>query len=353
MLNCEFEEGFETFSVVQPGLMTTVQDKGRFFYQWLGMPISGALDQSAYRIGNILLGQDENAACLEMTFCGPQLKILRDTQTVLTGADMNPKLNGNPFPMWTVARARAGDFLSCGQARSGCRAYLSVLGGVNVPMVLGSRSTNLRLKIGGFQGRALLADDCLSTLAGEKDSNHVEGRSLPGEFLPSYPASVAVRVILGPQKDYFDQKGIETFFQSSYQVTSEANREGFRLEGLFVEIKKGRRKSIPSEACPPGGIQIRPNGKPIILLNDLGGGGYAKIAHIISSDLSKIAQLKPGDQIAFRPTTLSEAHQVMREEEEKTKQLGQTLGLPLKKRETGATGESLLNSERKGGKRSL
>jgi antagonist of KipI len=321
ILDHDLSRGIETFSVEQSGLLTTVQDRGRFLCQWMGMPVSGALDQQAYRIGNILLAQDENKAGLEITYGGPQLKVLSDTQMVVTGADVGPKLNGNPFPMWTVIKARAGDFVTTGQARSGCRAYLCVKGGIEVPFIMGSRSTNLRLRIGGFQGRALRSGDRLIATAFRDCREKMEARSVPGGLIPSYPASVEVKVIQGPQRDYFDKRGVEAFWGSSYQVTAEANREGIRLEGPSVEIKKGKKKSIPSEACPPGGIQIRPNGKPIILMNDLGGGGYAKIAMIIFSDLPKVAQLKPGDKIVFSPIALPEAHEILREEEESLERL--------------------------------
>ena len=315
------------FSVQQPGPMTTVQDRGRFLYQWMGMPISGALDQYAYRVGNILLMQDENHACLEMTYLGPQLKVLSNTQIVVTGADVAPKWKGKPIPMWTAIALHAGDDLTIGSARSGCRAYLCVRGGIDVPQIMGSRSTNLRLKTGGFQGRVLRSGDQLSSLPCKESIEKADCQSLPGDFIPNYPSSVVVRIIPGPQKNYFDKReGIKTFLGSTYKVSAEANREGFRLDGPSVEIKKGMKKSIPSEACPPGGVQIRPNGKPIILLNDLGGGGYAKIATILSSDLPKVAQLKPGDQIIFKEVSLSEAHRVLREEENKMNRLKKLLG---------------------------
>jgi antagonist of KipI len=317
------------FSVQKPGLMTTVQDGGRFHYQWMGMPISGTLDQYAYRVGNILLRQDENHACLEITYMGPQLKVLSNTQIAVTGADVAPKRNGKPFPMWTAIGLHAGDDLTLGSACSGCRACLCVKGGIDVPQIMGSRSTNLRLKIGGFQGRILRSGDQLYSSPCEEGIEKADCRSLPNDFIPNYPPSVVVRVISGPQKNYFDKKeGIRTFFGSTYKVSAEANREGFRLDGPSVEIKKGMKKSIPSEACPPGGIQIRPNGKPIILLNDLGGGGYAKIATILSSELPTVAQLKPGDQIVFKEVSLTEAHRVLREEENKINLLKKLLGFP-------------------------
>ena len=297
--------------------MTTVQDMGRFSYRWMGMPVSGALDPYAYRIGNLLLLQDENLACLEMTYMGPRLKVLSDTRIAVTGADVIPKRNGRSFPMWTAVKLLAGDDISFGPARSGCRAYLCIRGGIDVPEIMGSRSTNVRLKLGGFQGRTLRSGDRIVALPPGDGQDKTQDSSLPTGLIPDYPSSVEARVVLGPQREYFDRGGVGIFLESSYQVTPEANREGIRLEGPSVDIRKGRKKSIPSEACPPGGVQIRPNGKPIILLNDLGGGGYAKIATILSCDLPGIAQLKPGDRIHFKKITLPEAHGILGEEVDK------------------------------------
>jgi biotin-dependent carboxylase-like uncharacterized protein len=320
----ESREGSAIFSVLQPGLMTTVQDRGRFGYQWMGMPVSGALDQWAHRAGNILLGQDENEPSLEMTYMGLNLQVLSDNQIVVTGADVTPKINGSPFPLWTVTTVHKGDVLSMGKARSGCRAYLCVKGGIDVPLIMGSRSTFLRLKIGGVQGRALLAGDRLSSRIVQDRIILPEGKSCPNGYIPTYASPTMVRVILGPQKDYFDKKeGLKIFLESSYQLTADSNREGFRLEGPLVVIKENKKKSIPSEACPPGAIQIRPNGKPIILLNDLGGGGYAKIGHIISTDLPQVAQLKPGDTIKFTLIALPEAHRLYLGNEHKFTELKQ------------------------------
>jgi biotin-dependent carboxylase-like uncharacterized protein len=317
--NHDAPSGIEVFLVQEAGVMTTVQDVRRFSYRWMGMPVSGTLDPYAYRIGNLLLLQDENLACLETTYMGPRLEVLSDIRIAVTGADVIPKRNGKPFPMWTAVNLLPGDDVSFGPARSGCRAYLCVMGGIDVPEIMGSRSTNVRLKLGGLEGRTLRSGDRIIALSPGDGQYKTQDRSLPADLIPDYPSSVEARVVLGPQREYFDRRGMGTFLGSSYQVTPEANREGIRLEGPSVDIKKGRKKSIPSEACPPGGVQIRPNGKPIILLNDLGGGGYAKIATVLSCDLPKVAQLKPGDEVTFRSIVFQEAHRILREEEERLK----------------------------------
>ena len=308
-------DSFETFLVLKPGALTTVQDQGRKFHQWMGMPVSGVLDHYAYRLGNMLLGQGEDSACLEVTFFGPELEVLHPTEIVITGADVSPILNGKHIPMWTMIPVKRGDILSFSLPQSGCRAYMCVKGGIAVNKVMGSRSTNLRLKIGGYEGRKLIEGDRLRTYQSKKKSAIKQDFTLPNEFIPKYGTKEVVRVIPGPQYNYFAQDdGFKTFFESEYQISPESNREGFRLTGPSIAIREDMPKSIPSEAFPPGGIQVRPNGQPLVMMNDLGGGGYAKIAVIISIDLPKIVQLEPGNTVIFESVTLQEAHQFLMEE---------------------------------------
>ena len=313
---------FDAFLVRQPGSMTTVQDLGRQYHQWLGMPVSGVLDHYAYRLGNMILGQEEDAACLEITFFGPEIEFLHSTEIAITGADVSPKLNGSHVPMWTMISVQSGDVLSFATPQSGCRAYLCVKGGIAVNKVMGSRSTNVRLNIGGFEGRRLMAGDRLRTYRSKKKSGVKRGITLPSEFIPKYGSEVVVRVILGPQHNYFaDNDGLKTFLESEFQISPESNREGFRLIGPLIKIREDMPKSIPSEAFPPGGIQVRPNGQPLVMMNDLGGGGYAKIAVIISIDLPKIVQLVPGNTVMFKSVKLYQAHQFIKEENNKLNRL--------------------------------
>ena len=314
----ELTESMETFSVAVPGSMTTVQDLGRVGYQWLGMPLSGALDAYAFSMGNVLLGQDRNVAGLEISFLGPKLDVLQDTEVVFTGADVHPQVNQRRIPMWTVVSVREGDRLSCRVPVAGCRSYLGVRGGIDVPEIMGSRSTNVRLKLGGLQGRPLIAGDRICSF---RSGKRRDGATLPDEFIPEYGSKAEVRVILGPQEDYFHKGVIRTFLNSTYKLTPDVNREGFRLDGPAVVIGEESPKSIPSEAIPPGGIQIRPNGQPLIIMNDLSGGGYVKIATVISTDLPKIVQLRPGDTITFKAVKLEEAHFLYRKAEEEIRQL--------------------------------
>lgn len=305
----------DTFLIRKPGPLTTVQDQGRKFYQWFGMPVSGVLDHYAYRLGNMLLDQEEDAACLEITFLGPEIEILHGTEIVITGAAVSPRLNRKPIPMWTVVSVRQGDVLSFAFPQSGCRAYLCVRGGIAVEKVMGSRSTSLRLKIGGYEGRKLMAGDRVGTYQKRKKPAARPGIALPDEFIPKYGKETVVRVILGPQDNYFaPDGGLKTFLESEYQISTESNRDGFRLMGPGIAIKEDMPKGIITEAFPSGGIQVRPNGQPLVMMNDIGGGGYPKIAVIISVDLPRIAQLKPKNTVVFKAVTLDEAHQFLRAE---------------------------------------
>jgi antagonist of KipI len=304
-----------TFEVLKAGFLTTIQDRGRFHYQWRGVSMSGALDSFSYRIGNLLVGNKDNAASLEITVVGPSFRVLQDTLIAITGANMTPMKNGASLPRWTCLRVNQGEAVSFGPLKEGCRGYLSVRHGISAPLLLGSRSTNLNSKEGGIEGRPLQKGDVLESEPLD-NGNEFERKTLSSELIPRYYKSVTVRVILGPQTRYFEKEaGIETFLQSEYVVTPQANRSGYRLDGPPIEHKQGMPTSIPSEGCCPGGIQVPENGKPIILLADQHGGGYAKIATVISTDLERVAQLKPGDKIRFERVSVATSHRILKEKE--------------------------------------
>ncbi len=298
------------FKVLAPGGFTTVQDNGRFGYQQMGIPVCGVLDSFAFTCANILVGNDENQAVLEITVMGPALEILTEMDIALTGARMGMILNDKPVEQWKSIRVKPGDVVSISQVQSGCRGYLALSGGVNVPRIMGSCSTYVGGKIGGFMGRPLKKGDILET--------HEAGvlskpRAIPDGHIPQYPASVVIRVILGPQDDYFDH-GLAALFERAYMVTAKADRMGYRLQGRAIPIRAGMPKSIVSEPSMPGSIQIPPDEQPIILLVEQTVGGYAKIATVISTDLSKVAQTTPGDTIQFEKTDLKTAHHLYEQE---------------------------------------
>ena len=301
----------ETIRIVQPGTFTTVQDLGRYGYQRYGVPVSGAMDEFALRAANALLGNPENAAVLETTLSGPYIKFLKNTWIVITGADLSPSINGDPIPRWETLEVTNGSELRFGERRDGLRSYLAIAGGIDVPVIMGSRSTYMKASIGGLAGRTLLASDVLST---SSESAKVTKLGLPtGYRSPVYGGRHTIRVILGPQQDLFDEHGITTLLGSRYTISENSDRIGYRLEG--PKISHFKNADIVSDGNPHGAIQVSGDGNPTILLSDRGTtGGYAKIATVISVDLGKLAQALPGQSIGFESVTLEHAHDILREQ---------------------------------------
>ena len=303
----------EVFEVIQPGLLTTIQDLGRQGYQRYGVPVSGAMDDYALRLGNLLVGNNEGEACLEITLLGLRLQALNDIVIAITGADLSPMLNNKPLPMWEAVTVHSGDTISFSWPKSGCRTYLAEGGGIDVPRVMGSAATYVKSQIGGLDGRSLRAGDCLRS--GKPRPGVLVRRSLPDQYIPEYKNQNELRVILGPQDDYFTQGGIHTFLHSEYTISTEMDRVGYRLHGPRIEHKAGA--DIVSDGIPLGAVQVPGDGLPIILLADRQTiGGYAKIATVITVDIPKLAQAKPEDKVRFLQTTEGEAHSALREYEQ-------------------------------------
>jgi biotin-dependent carboxylase-like uncharacterized protein len=292
--------------VLSPGPLTTVQDLGRYGYLKFGLPPSGCADEFAFRAGNVLVGNSPGCAGLEMTILGGKFEFLCDSVFALTGADMEPKINGAPCPMWRSLKAREGDILQLSYAKKGCRGYFLVSGGIDVPIVLKSRSTYLACGLGGFEGRALKAGDALERGEGEAHP----GRLIPQKFIPDYPSSLALKVVMGPQEDHFTEEGRAAFLSQPYTVSPQSNRMGYRLSGKAIETLK---RGIISDTVPLGAIQVTGEEQPIVLLWDRQTtGGYPKIATVIAADLWKIGQVKPGEVIAFRKVSLEDARSLFR-----------------------------------------
>ncbi len=298
--------------VVQSGLFTTVQDKGRWGYQAYGMPVAGAMDRYAHRAANILLGNDPDEAALEMTLMGGTYRFRDAAWVAVCGADMQGTLDGAPIQNWSSLFVPAGGELSFQYAAAGCRAYLAVQGGFDVPLVLGSRSTYTRGGIGGVEGRALKSGDVLKH--GPAGAGRVSARTLPADLVPLYGGEVVLRVLLGPQDDFFTQAGLDTLFGGRYVISDEADRMGYRLEG--AKIEHGKKPDIVSDALCQGAIQVPGHGMPIVMMADRQTtGGYAKIGAVIGPDLSLLAQAKPGDAVRFALCTEAEAVAALREEQ--------------------------------------
>jgi len=281
-----------------------------------GVPPSGALDPFAYWVANLLVGNAGGAAVLEITMVGPVLEVLAEADIALTGADMGLTVNGAPAANWQTLRVRRGDVVRIPQAKTGCRAYLAVTGGINVSSVMGSRSTLVRAKLGGLEGRILKKGDVLSRGEGMPLSTP---RSLPGHWVPDYGPGLTLRAIPGPQDDYFT-KEIAAFFGVIYEVSDESDRMGYRLEG--PALRNLGAADVLSDALVTGAIQVPAGGQPIVLMADRQtAGGYAVIAVVASVDLSLVAQLRPGETVSFRRIGLEEAQRLAAEREDVLRKL--------------------------------
>jgi len=289
--------------VLQAGPLCTVQDLGRTGWGRCGVPVSGALDRFSHRVANLLVGNPEGAATLEMTLMGMKFRALAPVTVCVGGALMPLKLNQEPVPLWTSLGLRPGDVLAIGAAQKGVRAYLAVGGGVLVPQVMGSRSTYLDGALGGYQGRPLRKGDLLACGPRVRETGIL---SLPPKFRPELENETELRALPGPQDDYFDQ-GLEIFFSGQFRVSMDSDRVGCRLEGRRVPLKKGAPNGIVSEPVMPGSVQVPAQGDPIILLYERTVGGYAKIATVISPDLAKLAQARPGSLVRFSKVGLEQS----------------------------------------------
>lgn len=311
------------FEVITPGAFTTVQDLGRYGFQKVGLPICGALDTYAFRLANLLVGNPDNCAGLEITVMGPRLKILAGADIAVTGAEMAMTLNETPVAGWRSLRVKPGDILEIHQIKTGCRAYLALTGGIDVPVVMGSRCTYVGGKIGGFKGRPLQAGDLIESNPAQLLKSP---KQLPEKYTPHYPTEITLRAIPGPQDDFF-REGLDVLFASAFMVTAKADRMGYRLQGPSISVREDMPKSIISEPTMPGGIQIPADQQPIILLVEQTVGGYNKIATVISSDLPKVAQATPGDTIHFEKITLEKAHAAVQEAQKQMGQIAENLAL--------------------------
>lgn len=295
------------FVTENPGVLTTVQDEGRYGYEQFGMSPAGPMDGTAFRTANILVGNPEGESALEATVLGPTLRFDQDNVIAVTGADMVPVLNGQPCPMYQAVAVKAGDRLMLGAARTGCRAYIAFAGGLDVPQVMGSRATALQNKVGGFQGRKLAKGDNVGFRAPNPSL------ALPRTTPVPAPAGkeVTIRVILGPQDDAFTEEGVKTFLSQPYTVSKDFDRMGCRLEG--AQIAHRADGNIISDGMVTGAIQVPTSGQPIIMLAERQTvGGYTKIATVISADLPLVGQRKTGDVIRFQAVTVEEAHELWR-----------------------------------------
>ncbi len=290
-------------TILRPGLLTTVQDLGRWGYQDRGVPVAGPMDVLAHRAANALVGNEGAAATLEVTLTGPEVSCSGPCVMATTGAAFALTVGDRPVPTQERFDVPAGARVAFGARVSGARAYLAVSGGIDVPPVLGSRATHVLAKMGGLEGRPLRAGDRLplgtarARAAGPVRSDVGRARSGDGP--------VSLRVLPGPQRDWFPPDALEALTRSPYTVETNSDRTGFRMLGSGLS-HAGR--SLISEATPLGSLQVPPSGQPILLMADRQtAGGYPKIATVIAADLPAAGQLAPGDSVRFVVCTLREA----------------------------------------------
>jgi antagonist of KipI len=290
--------------VIKPGLLTTIQDLGRWGLQSRGVPVAGPMDLPSHRLANALVHNRSDAATLEVTITGPELEFEDDRIVAVTGAEFEIAIDGRPVPNSTASLVGAGSRLVLGHRRRGARAYIAVGGGIDVPPILGSRATNLVCALGGVEGRPLRRGDRLPLGAPRPVDVTKLRRPSP---LPMPPDGHArVRVLPGPQRDRFAADALEVLQAAPYTLDQKSDRMGFHLHGRRLTHVHGA--DIISDATPMGTIQVPGSGLPILLMADRQTtGGYPKIATTITADLSVAGQLAPGDTISFVVCSQAEA----------------------------------------------
>ncbi|MFT6835692.1 MAG: antagonist of KipI [Francisellaceae bacterium] len=313
-----------TIEVLKPGMFSTVQDLGRSGYQQYGMLANGVMDRYSASLANILVGNKQSEAVIECTLIGSSLRFLADTTISITGAFMSPSISGHKLNNWQVYRVKSGAVLSLKGCESGARSYIAFAGGIDVNEILGSKSTYLRAKIGGYKGRALQTNDVLKTIP-EKRLNKYWKTSknedlyreaswyVESDLHQEYPNEIEVRVIQGPQFNLFKEQSQSDFFKNKYIISSQSDRMGYRLSG--IKLIDTAQKNPISEAMTFGSIQVPQDGQPIVLMADRQSvGGYPKIGNVISVDLPRLAQAKPGDSVKFVFITVKAAQDLYLEQ---------------------------------------
>lgn len=327
--------------VERPGMLTSLQDLGRYGYQKYGVVVSGAMDSVALRIANLLVGNKENEAGLEMTLMGGSFLVEEDLLIAVTGGDLAPVIEEESIPLWRPVWIKKGSLLRFRASRSGCRTYMAVAGGFDVQEVLGSKSTYLRGELGGLKGRALSAGDKLTCGGAAHRFQHLKSSAGAISFAATAwhvnpepfinLKETVIRVIRGGEFDYFTESSRDRFFKEDFRITPNSDRMGYRMEGTPLEMTDSFE--LLSEPVTNGTIQVPKDGTPIILLADRQTtGGYPKIAQVATVDLPLLAQKKPGEIVRFKEISLAEAEQLYLRQELQLEKL--KAGLSLKVDET-------------------
>lgn len=290
--------------VIKPGMLPTVQDSGRWGFQSRGVPVAGPMDPVSHRLANALVGNPRDAAALEITLIGPELEFESERIVAVAGAEFDVTVDGKPAPSTAAFIVAPGMHVRFGARQRGARAYLAISGGIAVPPTLGSRSTHVISAMGGLDGRPLRAGDRLPLGQVAKTS----GAARPPEepIIPLPEKRAELRVVPGPQQEYFAADALDVLQSGPYTIASNSDRMGFRLSG--PRLVHARNPDIISDATPLGALQVPASGQPILLMADRQTtGGYPKIATVIAADMARAGQLGPGDEIVFAPCTMKEA----------------------------------------------
>lgn len=316
--------------VTKPGLHDAIQDLGRFGYQKIGVVAGGVMDPFSHRVANMLVGNAEKEATLEMTLVGPRLLFKEDALVAICGGDLAPTIAGMSMPMWRPVFIRKGSELRFGPAKAGSRSYLAVAGGFTVPVVLGSRSTYVKAGLGGVEGRTLQKGDVLQFESGQ--SRIMKEKLASGgpfqatdwhiapKLLPNLSKRYEIKVMRGRQYELFDEVSCQRFWSEPFTVSSQSDRMGYRMNGPTLQLKEPIE--MVSEAVTYGSIQVPPDGNPIILVADRQTtGGYPKIGQMSSIDFTKLAQAKAGDQLLFTEVTIEESQRLLLKQEMNLKEL--------------------------------
>ena len=303
--------------VENPGVLTTVQDGGRYGYEQFGVSPAGPMDQESFQTANILVGNDRDESALEATMLGPTLRFTQDNVIAVTGGDMMPLLDDNPCPIWQAVVVKAGSVLKLRAARTGCRTYVAFAGGLDVPQVMGSRATGVQNKVGGLEGRKLAKGDEIGFRAPQASLANMDRRISKRRV--SGDREHTLRVILGPQDDAFTPKGIETFLGQPYSVTNDFDRMGCRLDGPVIEHKVDG--NIISDGMVTGAIQVPTAGLPIIMLAE-------RQTTVITADLPVIGQCRAGDTVRFQKFTVEQAHELWRQVQQRLDALERAIAQP-------------------------
>ena len=292
--------------ILKAGPLSSIQDIGRRGYLKYGISPSGVMDRKAYFEANELVGNKAGEAVIEATLMGPEIRFNKESIFAITGAEMNAELDGVPIERGRPSKALPGQVLTSGIAIKGVRSYIAFRGGIDLPFVMGSRSTNLKSSIGGYEGRKLENGDSMNLSENIMASKNDEEKILE-KFIsqPDYKSEITVRAVPGPQYDLFSEEAAKNFFSKAYMVSNDSDRMGIRLEGESLKGINGT--DIISDGTAFGSVQISSSGQPIVLMADRQTtGGYAKIATVITEDLSLLAQARPGDRVYFQKIDISD-----------------------------------------------